>query len=451
MSGPKVVRIVTREEWIEICARAMRDLDAAIAEWRRAEGDVDAAADADVLARRESIVSLLAEDRFDDVQSAVQVELGRLRQGAERAHARAAERLARRRGAARRAKAGAASVLEALSGMPSAPADLIEELTALSRSAAPDLAATDAALQRGFAVLADASTAQQGMSAAAAAMAAALGERSPNESFADWLDRQPQSGPEARVEAEIGRLEAEFGDAAVAPFIARLDAAIAEVEPTRRRMRLDSLALDVSAACKAARAQADTRQELERLKAELQMQTSIDATEALALISAALAGEGGDAAQALAAGRRATEEAAAVFAAAAQRKAIFDQLRQLGYSVEEGMATALAEQRQVVIQSPVARDYGVEVTEAGQRFQLRTVAFGRPGDARDQARDLEVETAWCGDFQQARAQLAKAGGDIRIDMAKAVGETPLKIVARPSDDSARADAVARPRHRQRDL
>ncbi len=72
MSGPKVVRIVTREEAIATCERDLQRLDKALARWENQASRLAQLSDAEraaAHARRASLHALLAEERWLDVQS----------------------------------------------------------------------------------------------------------------------------------------------------------------------------------------------------------------------------------------------------------------------------------------------------------------------------------------------------------------------------------------------
>src|SRR3546814_18992029 len=100
MSGPKVVRIVTREEILEICRGHLARVDAALAEWIGI-GKRNECIDDDALvaaqARREALAHLLAQARFEARQTQAPIEetfcrddlqprhaMGRVKQGTRR-------------------------------------------------------------------------------------------------------------------------------------------------------------------------------------------------------------------------------------------------------------------------------------------------------------------------------------------------------------------------------
>lgn len=75
-------------------------------------------------------------------------------------------------------------------------------------------------------------------------------------------------------------------------------------------------------------------------------------------------------------------------------------------------------------------DRGGEILGTGEsgRIQLRAIMFGDTQSTRDPNRDVEIETAWCADFEAVRDVVARTGGHIKIERARPIGDTPVKIV-----------------------
>jgi hypothetical protein len=94
--------------------------------------------------------------------------------------------------------------------------------------------------------------------------------------------------------------------------------------------------------------------------------------------------------------------------------------------------------------------YGVEVSAAGERMQMRPVAFQAGGVGPDPSRDVDAETIWCGDVSALQARLGDAGGGLVIERALPVGATPLKRIAVEVHPDPGA-AVTAPVQRERTL
>src|SRR5687767_4706598 len=79
MSGPKVVRVVTREELVARCKAALARLDRCLRLWRlelAQMGRLTESSDREAAARRQQLESALQEDRFAEVLSQAAAEVG---------------------------------------------------------------------------------------------------------------------------------------------------------------------------------------------------------------------------------------------------------------------------------------------------------------------------------------------------------------------------------------
>lgn len=441
MSGPKVVRIVTREEILEICRGHLARVDAALDEWtrtgRRADC-IDEAALAEARRRRDVLAALIATDRFMDLQKQAPVEEAFLREDMQRRLAAAAAEQAAARSRDRREREAAATLLRTLRATSSAISDDLAE--GLQRGDA-------AALAEGFKLLADRA---QEATAVSREATARLREAEPARSFADWAARQPAEPGDPAEEAIAARLDAlmPVADAEkVARLRSRLDGAVA-VKGARRALLLDGLEVETGRLLTQARARATALSELEMTLAELQaagMDVELRRAGLEELDEAALVVRSVDARDALNAHRAAQ-------AAQARRAAVLEGLSGLGYEVTEGMSTTWVADGRLVLRSATRHDYGVELSGAGDggRMQMRAVAFEAGGHGPDPSRDRDAETIWCGDVAGLDERLARIGGGLKIERALPVGATPLKRIAveAPTDPGA---AVAMPTLRTRSL
>jgi hypothetical protein len=416
MSGPKVVRIVTREEILEICHGQLARVDAALAEWirvgRRNEC-VDEEAIATAHRRRDAIAALIAADRFMDLQKQAPVEEEFLRADMQRRLAAVAAEQAAARSRERRGGEAATALLRRLREL-GAPLDA--DLAARLERGDPD------ALSHGFSVLADASTRLD----AATGLAASLKDGSAPSAFADWLAAQPQGPTDPtleRIAARLDELEA-IGEQDTAGLRASLDEA-ASTAGARRGLLIDRLEVETGRSLTEARRRAALRADLLLVRAELAStggkipDDRVDDMDAGAL-------EAG-----IAADRAAIDALRAARAAAARRAAVLEGLAGLGYEVTEGMSTSLADNGRLVLRSAARPEYGVEVSAVAgaERMQMRPVAFEEGGVGPDAGRDRDAETIWCGDVSTLQDALAAAGGGLVIERALPVGATPLKRIS----------------------
>lgn len=426
MSGPKVVRIVSREEILAICRGLLARVDAALAEWAGADGVSEA--DLEVARRRRKELSRLLEaGRFLDLQKQATREEAFLRSDRATRATQAAAAAAQERAMERRRGEAGRALLAALHRQGAMLEPQLERALAAMADGAPD----PDAMRRGFALLTARSGAEAGLDQE---RARSLKEGDDRASFADWLARQPTppSDPALeRLEARLAELAGVAGREAAAPLMVRLQRAQEEVPP-RRGLLLDSLEMDLGLTLAEAKRRADLEQEIRLVFAELSEggSTALVALEELRGTSDALEALGALLVQA----RETLEREREVRGAAARRSAVLEALSGLGYEVREGLATAWVEEGRVVLRKPAQPGYGVEISgdPAAARFQMRAVALMGGTAGPDPARDRDAETLWCGDVAALEARLAAEGGGLTIVKALPIGATPLKRVTEPT-------------------
>ncbi|HCF4370634.1 TPA: hypothetical protein NIE58_000043 [Pseudomonas aeruginosa] len=432
MSGPKVVRIVTREEAIATCERDLQRLDKALARWENQASRLAQLSDAEraaAHARRASLHALLEQERWLDVQLQVKIESEFLKRDLAEREERAIRQAAETRQQHRRLQENASALLQALDARPdAASAALRQTLHTLADGALRDDA--EALLAQGFAALASA-PAEERLSEAQRELAQRLKTDETPMSLEQWRARQQQDAPHeqrlARIDRHIAELQLLQGEASAQAFLERLARAEAEQRPERRNLLLDSLVLDLA---QAAREHQQQRQRLEYLQDLASEVAALGAAEHAELLQRAACQPDSDPQQLA----ELTERCNAILtahlqqqAALARRQAVLQGLASLGYEVREGMATAWAQTGRVVLRKPATPGYGLEVGGKADngRLQLRAVALNAN---RDSQRDRDIETLWCGEFQRLQALLAAQGGELSVERALGVGEVALKEI-----------------------
>ncbi len=426
MSGPKVVRIVSREEILALCRGLLARVDAALAEWAGADG-VGEADLAVARRRREDLGRLLDAGSFLDLQKQAPREEAFLRSDRTARAARAAAAAAQERAVERRRSEAGRALLAALHRQGAALDPQLERALDAVAGGALD----PVAMRRGFALLTAGSGAEVGLDRE---RARSLKEGDDRASFSDWLARQPKppSDPAVeRLEARLAELAGVAGREAAALLTARLQRALEEVPP-RRGLLLDSLEMDLGPALAEARRRADLDQEIRLVFAELSEAGSP------ALVTLAERRRASDTPEALdsllSQARETLTREREARGAAARRLAVLEALSGLGYEVREGLATAWVEEGRVVLRKPAQPGYGVEISgdPAAARLQMRAVALTGGTAGPDPARDRDAETLWCGDVAALQTRLAAEGGGLTIEKALPIGATPLKRVVEPT-------------------
>ncbi|WP_028693644.1 hypothetical protein [Pseudomonas cremoricolorata] len=432
MSGPKVVRIVTREEILAQCETALQRLDKATARWQAQAqrlGTLDATQLAAIEARDQRLRALLAQDRFREVQDAVAVEQAFLKRDLRERQAQAIERGAEQRQRQRRVQDNAAVLHKALAAVPGTPASAAALRDLDELAARPAQADAEQRLAQAFALLA-VPEAEAPLSLAQQQLAERLHDGQQQPSYAQWLAehgsdeaRDPRL---QRIDRHIVELQLLQGDDAAVAFLGALQRAEALPAGGQRNLLLDSLVLDLAAATRSGEQRRERLEQLHTLSGEIAELLPDTQSELLAQLDACT--NQTQTAQLDALIERAEAvlaEHANALAAEARRQAVLQGLASLGYEVREGMATGWAQTGRVVLRKPATPGYGVEVggqAESG-RLQVRAVALHAE---RDRQRDRDIETLWCGDFQRLQALLQAQGDSLSIERALQIGEVPLK-------------------------
>ncbi|MCB2077579.1 MAG: hypothetical protein KDE55_07760 [Novosphingobium sp.] len=414
MSGPKVVRIVTREELIDICAGHLARVDAALERWIRIgkrNDCIDEAAIAEARKRRDVLAGLIGADRFMDLQKQAPVEEDFLRRDLELRLDGIAAQHAAARSRERREREAASAILAALG---KAGASIDPQLEA-------DLKRGDAqATSRALMMLGG-----KVETSIDALLASKLRGSEAVPTLADWKRGIPEHSDPAieRVELRI----AQIGQISEVPHEDDWRARLVEATNAPADLRnliLDSLEVETGRALTAARRRAEVLRVLEAILAEADaagFDTATWRTDFDTIKVEVLEARSSAASAAIEAHR-------VTGAANARRNALLEALGGLGYEVTEGMATAWASEGRLVLRSAARPDYGVEVSGA-ERIQMRPVAFDAGAVGPDPARDIDAETIWCGDVTRLQQNLARHGDALKIEKALPVGAVPLKRVA----------------------
>jgi hypothetical protein len=439
MSGPKVVRIVTREELIASCQTQLRRLDGAIAEWSgvcERSGADGAQAISAMEQRRSELQRMLAEDQFAPLQKQIQVEMSFLQSDGQ-ARLEAAAAAAERALVQRRRTANASRML-------------LKELERSGRAIPDDLRralqsppSQEQAVARALALLAPAQGGT-GQTQRQRELAAKLADGERQLTLAEWLAEHParaDNPADLKIDRQLAELTALGADTVA---FCRKAAEIVESPSERQALLLDSLLVELAQAVKEARARAAQSSALRQWALELSGHDTQPAQALRGRIEAALgAGELSLATTLVAEAQALAQEWQRAVAAAARRRAVLEGLARLGYEVSEGMATAWVQGGQVVLRKASAPGYGVELAggSKSERVQVRVVAFGSAGTPRDAARDADMETLWCSEFERLRSSVATAGGAIEIEQALPPGAAALKVIEdggarETADDSA---------------
>ncbi len=436
MSGPKVVKIVTRDELVSLCEDLITSLEVAVNQWTRIGNRNEVLNAQDIALARgrvESMRALLARDGFLEIQKQVPSEIQFLSTDMDERLRRSVEARAEERNSGRRLVLSAESVARTLAqrGIPVDPT-LQSPGEATKEQLQQSISAALTALSQG--------PPGHEISQRQRDLASSLGKEEERETFLSWLKAQPPAVADPQISAiekhldELSALDPE----AAAPFSQRLTTIQAEPSDARRRLLADSLSLDIAWAKTVAKADLRSRHALETVRATLRRVTSQSVADLLESIDTALSGNF-EIEPMLKTATAVLVEIRKAEADAHRREALLSGLADLGYEVKDGMATAWVENGRVVLRSAKNPQYGVELGgNPDKLIQVRTVALSNAAVSRDRTADIAAETEFCGDFTLLRDRLALSGGNVAVVKALGIGTTEIKATGR-LDEPAYAD------------
>lgn len=436
MSGPKVVRVVTREELVAAGESLLHRLDEALSEWERtcAALGVSPADQKSCKDRRDVLEKMLRADKFGEFGQAAVAEIDFLDSDASRRREGAAQARAQERARLVSGRELASVLLRQVTN------DALER-PALERAAAGELTLKelDAVLARARLSMFRPTTTQ--LSATQQTLAARLaGSERSMVDFEEW--REKLVGGASRLEAllaHISELEL-LGEASRADELHKEVLTAAAIEDDGLRgMRLDSMVVALKKAKDDVVARERLRRQAALVAAELERFT--EAAEVISVMKAAAAAPASDLRRVLEVAEEQLREFQQAQVAAARRKAVLDGLQQLGYQVHEQLSTITSKGGRLVVSNPATAGYGVEIAAGAglERLQVRAVAFDVNRDA---AGDIPAEQRWCDDFGALSGVLKAMGSSLIVEKALGVGAVPMKLAVSAQPEGERRTSNA---------
>ncbi|MFI5344122.1 MAG: hypothetical protein ACHQUC_07875 [Chlamydiales bacterium] len=442
MSGPKVVRIVTKQEIMVICRGRIDAVQDAIAQWRKYASNHDALTSEEEKAvekRLLSIVKMFEREQFLDVQKQCTAEIAVLQGDMGRMRDEAIAKAELKRSMHRRLQYSAETLIKTFEA---SQRQIPKELSHIASSAITanetDLATMNSTLSRILIEYTLSAVEKQSMSPLQKELAQKLSEGENLQTLADWKMRQEGDIKAIESDRRLDKLLAEIvaieGESAQ-PFLARATLIAQESSSSRRSLLTDSLILDLVARSNERRATELAIASMREIRSELHRLTSKPAKDLEVLLTKAIDSNDISSSKLLKdKGVALLKEETKAMAGASRREAILKGLSELGYEVRENMATAWAEEGRIVVKKPNEKGYGVELgaVEDAERMQVQLVSFEQANDASKASRDLDRETIWCSEFSRLKSLLEKSGTAIHIEKALPVGSKQLKQVQESS-------------------
>ncbi len=458
MSGPKAVRVVSREERVARCLDLLAILDAQVAEWLRV-GNKLGVISAEDRSGTEAKVSLLhkmyAEDSFDQVEVQTRNVIDFLSHNLDEKIAKQAEKKHREKTARRRLVIASEQLL---SMVEAAQHDLNPMVTKVLESAANGSVSNASEVERSIneavTVLSSTVTSKE-LTNEQRELAVSLKGNMKVQTITAWVIETLQFNDDLATKAEgyVASLEVTEGSDVSEPFAKRMEEIRTVSNRRRRRMLLDTLIINLAAEVKDRKRKRKLYTRAISLKARIERDIKLSHQINYRLENLLERWDNVDSSTAENTLEEVTdiiEQLERKLSAKFTRSALLEAFSELGYEIREGIETALVEDKKIVVRKSEQLDYGVEVSRSvkGNRFQVRPVRFSTNESSADKDKDLDIETTWCSEFGELREILDRNGDEIVIERAIPVGEMPVKVVTVSTTRDSR-DNVARPIIRER--
>jgi hypothetical protein len=438
MSGPKVVRVVTKQEVMSICRGRIDAFQDTIEHWRKCASryDVLSAEEEQTVEKRLLAVKTMYErEQFVEVQKQCSVEIAFLQADMNRIQDEAIAKAEQQRHMRRRLQYSAETLISTFTSL---QRQIPKELLSIASSS---LAATDEELAKMNAILSQiltdytmSSAEQEDMTPVQKKLSKMLSEGEKLQTLADWKSQCEDAqilDKDHRLDRLIAELEATEDKLSVTPFLDRIASISRESSASRRSLLTDSLILDLVDRSNERKAKAQAIASMRDIRSELHRFNSKQAKDLEALLTKAIDSEDISSSQQLYDhGISLIKEETKGIAGEFRRKAILKGLSELGYEIREHMATAWAENGRIIVTKPNENGYGIELgaIEGAERMQVQLVSFDLCNAASKASQDRDRETIWCSEFSRLQFLLEKAGTSLHIEKALPVGAKPLKQV-----------------------
>ena len=434
MSGPKVVRVVTKQEIMANCRDRIEAVQDTIEQWRRiaSKHDVLSAEDEkNVEKKLYAIIKLFEREQFRDVEKNCADEIKALRSDMGRIRDAAIAKAELERSMRRRIQYSAETLIKNFTAQnQQAPYELSEIVSTALTAHEKDLSGMNATLSRIFTEYNINSVEQQKMTPLQVELSKILSEGESLQTLADWKLVHNDNIADHRLDRLLAELTTIENSNIAKPFLDRVTLIEKETSPKQRSLLTDSLVLDLVSHSNERKTQEAVIISMRETRSNLRGLSSQEAQDLIGSLTKAIDSEDTSSFKTLnEKGFELLKNEKKIIAGTARRTAILKGLFELGYEVKENMATAWAENGRIVVKKPNEDSYGVELgaVEDAERMQVQLVSFDQSINASE---DLNRETVWCSEFSHLKLALEQSGTALHIEKALPVGSKPLKRVVK---------------------
>lgn len=436
MSGPKVVRVVTKQEIMANCRERIESVQDTIEQWRRTASKhnvLSAEEEENVEKKLRAILKLFEREQFRDVEKNCTDEIRALRSEMGRIRDEAIAKAELERSMRRRIQYSAETLINNFTAKnQQVPYELSEIVSTVFTAHEKDLIGMNATLSRIFTEYSINSVEQQKMTPLQTELSKIFSEGDSLQTLSDWKLVHNDNVTEHRLDRLLAELTTIENRDIAAPFLDRVTLIEKETSLKQRSLLTDSLVLDLVALSNERKIQEAAIISMREIRSNLRGLSSQEAKDLIESLTKAIDSEDTSLFKALnEKGFELLKNEKKIIAGTARRTAILKGLSELGYEVKENMATAWAKNGRIIVKKPNEEGYGVELgaVEDAERMQVQLVSFDLSINA---SQDLNRETIWCSEFSHLKLALEKSGTALHIEKALPVGSKPLKRVVKPT-------------------
>ena len=446
MSGPKTVRYLTQAE-LEVHCRSLIERVRTISNiWLAQLKNAGLQEEEDNLAVQRMVANLeryLDEGETQEVQkNAPNDEAWLERQFNKRVDARA-KHIEMQKTLTRRRRSAVSTVLSTIKlNSVEVPKDILSTLEAARDGNEKSASVINKAVREAFDALSPDNEVKS-LTKTQRRLAQSLGVDAESRSYANWLsEAAPKDDASGlKLDHHLTNLSARYGAKKIVAFKIRAEDLEQVGSPSHRKLLIDSLVIEL-----AAFARAEAIYDKELLEAKVVLAQLGQYPDALGSVSkqlaSALTGNRTELSASIEVCKTALQSYLSEWSRTEKRRKLLYALSALGYSVEEGMETAFAEEGKIFLEKTTQPGFGVALTGLQATDSLKLQAMKFEDVESNAAIDKEHETQWCGDFSTLRAAISNQGDNIIIEKALAVGARPLKIAARAQTNQRKSKKMS---------
>ncbi|HAU1322405.1 TPA: hypothetical protein F8R96_15950 [Legionella pneumophila] len=436
MSGPKVVRVVTKQEVMAICRGRIDALQNTIDQWRKFAAKhhvLTAVEENSVKQKLSTILTMFENEQFNDVQKKCNDEISSLKMDITRIREEAIAKAVYERSIRRRLQYSAQTLIKSIeTSNCEVPKELLNIVSSVITADETELSAIKSTLSRILNLHNLGSNETQILTPLQKELSKKLSEGEKLQTLADWKMHHSIDTKETEANQRLDKLLAEIeglhNELATKDFLNRVALITKELSSSRRSLLTDSLIFDLITYSNEQREKELAIESMREIHCELSRLDSPAAKNLEQMFKNAMESDDISLIKILTErGIELIKKESKYLIGIARREAVLKGLSELGYEVKESMATAWVRNGRIIVKKPNEPDYGVELgaIEEAERMQIQLVSFQQSNNP---SQDIENETIWCSEFSRLRSLLEKAGTCLLIEKALPVGSKPLKQI-----------------------